>query len=164
MHLVRSISAAGMAAVVAWPAGAAEDLPLTGVWEGLQVCDDVDGGVQQNFVTDDRVEITQRGERIRLRRIRQDRALDLFYEGPVMPLEGSPRVEAMVTVCGGNYEARETVRLRRVRTDSDGGGTFDAESLYMSSDVSELPGIQIFGTCKWAYERVSTRDPNVPRC
>lgn len=164
--MIRVLLAAGtlgIFGVAAFPAGGG-DSDLTGTWEGLQVCDDVDGGVQQNFVTDDRVEITQSADVLRLRRVTRDGAHALIYGGPVMELQGSTRREAMVWVCGGTYEARETLRLRRVRTDADGSGTFDAESLYASTDAPGLEGIQIFGTCKWAYERVSAEDPEVPSC
>jgi hypothetical protein len=164
--LIRVLVAAGVLGtfgVAASPAGGS-DSDLTGTWEGLQVCDDVDGGVQQNFVTDDHVEISQQGDRLRLRRVTRDGAQALIYQGPVLELQGSTRSETMISVCGGTYEARETLRLRRVRTDADGSATFDAESLYESTDAPGLEGIQIFGTCKWAYERVSTADPRVPGC
>ena len=166
MILIRvlvAVGALGALGVAALPVGSS-DSDLTGTWEGQQVCDDVDAGVQQNFVTDDRVEITQRGDQLRLRRVTRDGAHALIYEGPVMKLQGSTRSEAMVWVCGGTYEARETLRLRRLRADADGSGMFDAESLYESTDAPGLEGIQIFGTCKWAYERVSRQDPQVPSC
>ena len=67
-------------------------------------------------------------------------------------------------MCGGSYEAHEMVRLRRVRVNEDASGSFDAESLYESADAPELEGVLIFGTCKWAYERVSTSNPRVPLC
>jgi hypothetical protein len=137
---------------------------LTGIWEGIQVCDDSQGGVQVNFVADDRVEITQQDGFLRLRRVTQDGAASLLYEGPVTALASSERFEAMVSVCGGSYKAKEMVRLRRVQVNEDGSGSFDAESLYESADAPGFEDVQIFGTCKWAYERVSTNDPRVPRC
>lgn len=142
----------------------AQEGDLTGIWQGVQVCDDTDGGTEQNFVTDDRVEISQRGDHLRLRRVTQDGALSLTYYGLVVPIESSDRFEAMVSVCDGNYEASEMLRLRRVRVEADGSGSFDGESLYASSDAPGLRGVQIFGTCKWAYRRVSSDDPGVPRC
>jgi hypothetical protein len=137
---------------------------LTGIWEGILVCDDSQGGVQVNFVTDDRVEITERDGHLRLRRVTQDGAESLLHEGPVVALASSERFEAMVSVCGGSYKAKEMVRLRRVQVNEDGSGSFDAESLYESADAPWVEGDQIFGTCKWAYERVSTSNPRVPRC
>ena len=116
------------------------------------------------WITDDRVEITQQGDHLRLRRVTRDGAHALIYEGPVMSLQGSTPREAMVSACGGTYEASEMLRLRRVRADADGSGMFDAESLYVSTDAPGLEGIQIFGTCKWAYERVTAEDPRVPGC
>ena len=47
---------------------------LTGIWEGIQVCDDLEAGVQFNFVADDRVEITQQDGLLRLRRVTQNGA------------------------------------------------------------------------------------------
>ena len=137
---------------------------LTGIWEGILVCDDSQAGVQVNFVAEDRVEITQQDGLLRLRRVTQDGADSLLYEGPVTALASSERFEAMVSVCGGSYKAKEMVRLRRVQVNEDGSGSFDAESLYESADAPGVEGDQIFGTCKWAYERVSTSNPRVPRC
>jgi hypothetical protein len=145
-------------------AASADEASLTGIWEGIQVCDDSQAGVQLNFVADDQVEITQRDGHLGLRRVTQDGAASLLYEGTVMALASSERFEAMVSGCGGSYEAQEMVRLRRVRVNEDGSGSFDAESLYESADAPELEGVLIFGTCKWAYERVSTSNPRVPRC
>jgi hypothetical protein len=145
-------------------AALADEASLTGIWEGIQVCDDSQDGVQVNFVADDRVEITQRDGNLRFRRLTQDGTGSLLYEGTVVALAASERFEAMVSVCGGSYEAQEMVRLRRVQVTEDGSGSFDAESLYESADAPAFQGVQIFGTCKWAYERVSTSDPRVPRC
>ena len=136
MTLIRVLVAAGALGsfgVVA-PSAGGSDSNLTGTWEGLQVCDDVYGGVPQNFVTDDRVEITQQGDHLRLRRVTRDGAHALIYEGPVMSLQGSTRREAMVSACGGTYEASEMLRLRRVRADADGSGMFDAQ------DTDSIPG------------------------
>ena len=137
---------------------------LTGTWEGILVCDDVQAGVQLNFVADDPVAITQQDGLLRLRRVTQDGADSLLYEGPVVALESSERFEAMVSVCGGSYKAKEMVRLRRVQVNEDGSGSFDAESLYESADAPGFEDDQIFGMCKCAYERASTSNPRVPRC
>ena len=45
---------------------------LTGIWEGIQVCDDSQAGVQVNFVADDQVEITQQDGLPRLQQVTQD--------------------------------------------------------------------------------------------
>jgi hypothetical protein len=159
LGLVGSLVANG-----AMAAGGATAANLTGTWKGLQVCDDNRGGDQDNFVADDRVEITQTGQSVRLRRVAQDGSRALIYQGRVAPITGSARVEALVSVCGGAYVAQEMVRLRRVLTNADGSGRFDAESLYESSAVPGLEGTEILGTCKWAYQRVSADDPGVPVC
>jgi hypothetical protein len=84
------------------------------------------------------------------------------------PVTEIPAARSYTTVrdstCGGSYKAKETVRLRRVQVNEDSSGSFDAESLYESADAPGFEGVQIFGTCKWAYERVSTSNPRVPRC
>jgi hypothetical protein len=138
------------------------EVDLTGTWEGVQVCDDLIEGEFANFVADDRVEITQDGSRLRLRRVANESRL--IYEGSLARIVGAAHVEALVSICDGTYVAQEMVRLRRVLTKEDGSGTFDAESLYESTDAPGFEEIEIFGTCKWAYERVSIEDPNVPAC
>lgn len=145
-------------------AGDATSADLTGTWEGLLVCDDYRGGEQANFVADDRVEITQSGEGVRLRRVAQDGSRPLIYAGRLAPITDSGRVEALVSVCGGAYVAQEMLRLRRALANADGSGSFDAESLYESTAVPGLEGTLFLGTCKWAYQRVSAEDPGVPAC
>lgn len=160
-----ALALVGSLACSAFPAPAQEaGADLTGVWEGIQVCDDNRGGEQINYVTDDRVEISQSDRSLRLRRVTQDGDSALIYEGGVVPVVGSTRVDALVTVCDGSYLAEEMLRLRRVRADADGSGSFDAESLYQSTDAPGLSGTEIVGSCKWAYQRVSTDDPDVPAC
>jgi hypothetical protein len=106
-----------------------DEASLTEIWEGIQVCDDPHAGVQLEIVADDRVEITQRDGHLRLQRVTQDGSASLLYEGTVVTLASSERFEAMVSICGGSYEAQEIVRLRRVRVNENGSGSFDAESL-----------------------------------
>jgi hypothetical protein len=158
----------GLVSMLASGFGSAADddviADLTGTWEGLQVCDNNTGGEQINFVTDDQVEITQDGSRIRLRRVAKDGTRALIYEGSLARIDGAAHVEALVSICDGTYVAQEMLRLRRVLTKEEGSGTFDAESLFESTDAPGLEEIEIFGTCKWAYERVSIEDPNLPAC
>jgi hypothetical protein len=168
MDRIGTALALGVAgSLVSGSALAAADAPsadLTGTWKGLLVCDDYRGGEQANFVADDRVEITQTGQSVRLRRVAQDGSRALIYAGRIAPITDSARVEALVSVCGGAYVAQEMLRLRRVLTSADGSGTFDAESLYESTAVPGLEGTEILGTCKWAYQRASAQDPGVPAC
>ena len=94
------------------------------------MCDDSQAGVQVNFVAEDLVEITEKDGLLGLQRVTEDGADFPLYEGPVAALVASERFEAMVSVCGGSYTAKEMVRLRRVQVNEDGSGSFDAESLY----------------------------------
>ena len=153
-----------LAIVLFGSAALAQDAKLTGTWQGVQVCDDTYDGVAEPFVSEDQIEISQRGDRLRLRRIIRGGELALVYKGTVVSLASSDRFEAMASVCGGSYRAEEMLRLRNVSVDADGSGTFDGESLFATADAPSFPGVQIYGSCKWAYERVSSDDPHVPRC
>ena len=104
--------------------GDLSDVDLTGTWVGTQVCDELIGGEYVNFTAaEDQVLVIQEGDRLRLTN------LSLVYEGVIQEVQGSDFVEAVVGVCGGDYEAQEIVRLRRIFT--SGGehrkGHFDAD-------------------------------------
>jgi hypothetical protein len=134
---------------------------LTGTWEGTQICDELIGGEYFNFVAvTDQLLLVQEGNRLRFFN------LDLVYEGVIQEVAGQNSREALAGVCGGEYEAQEIVRLRRIFT--SGGehdlGHFDADSIFFTDDFPEARGVLDFDTCKWAYERVSTERPNVPEC
>ena len=127
------------------------------------MCDDSEGGVQVNFVSDDRVEITEKDGLLRFRRVTQDGAASLLYEGPVVALASSERFEAMVSVCAVLQSQRDGAAQTR-------SGERGWQRLVRCREPVRKRGcagfedVQIFGTCKWAYERVSTSDPRVPRC
>ncbi len=142
------------------PQAEAFSFDLTGTWIGTQVCDDLVDGVPENFVlTDNLLEISQDGQNIRMKNF------GLLYEGVAQKIAGGPtKGEAVVSVCGGNFEAQEIVRIKRIRTGGPGAGSWDAESIFQSDAVPGSIGEQDFSTCKWAYERISTDDPNVPAC
>ena len=75
-------------------------------------------------------------------------------------------VEAVVGVCGGDYEAQEIVRLRRIFTSGGehGKGHFDANSIFFTDDFPGARGVLDFDTCKWLYDLVSQEPPEVPEC
>jgi hypothetical protein len=150
------VSGAGLATEVAFD--------LTGTWQGILICNDNAGGNQVNFVRDDRVEISQEGDRLRFRRASQDGTESFLYEGRAVPIDGADRFEALVTACGGNIEVQEMVRLRRALTLEDGTGTFDAESIFAASDLPGLEGTLLISSCRYAYSRESSEDPAVPSC
>jgi hypothetical protein len=66
-------------------------------------------------------------------------------------------------ICGGDYKAEEIVRLRRIEA-SETAARFDADSIFFTDDFPLGRGTLDFETCKWAYERVSTERPDVPKC
>jgi hypothetical protein len=140
---------------------------LTGTWQGAQVCDDFAGGEFSIFtLADNPLLVVQDGDKIRFVSAGSppnEIADDLVYEGLVQPVEDGSQAEALASICGGDYEAQETVRLRRITVSAD-GGHFDADSIFFTDDYPQAKGILIFETCKWAYERVSTTPPSVPAC
>ena len=141
--------------------GNSSDVDLTGTWVGTQVCDELIGGEYFNFTAaEDQVLVIQEGDRLRLTN------LSLVYEGVIQEVQGSDFVEAVVGVCGGDYEAQEIVRLRRIFTSGGehGKGHFDADSIFFTDDFPGARGVLDFDTCKWLYDRVSQEPPEVPEC
>ena len=143
------------------------EVDLTGTWEGAQICDDLIEGEFVHFVDDDhRLLFVQDGDTFRLlytAKPEGEISDDLVYEGIIQTVEGSDHFEALAGICGGDYEAQEIVRLRRIET-SEAVGRFDADSIFFTDDFPSAEGDRDFETCKWAYERVSTEPPEVPEC
>ena len=134
---------------------------LTGTWIGTQVCDDFVGGKFENFVvTEDEVQISQCGDEIRMS------TLGLLYTGVIQENEECKDTgEALLTVCGGDFEAQEMVRILRIRAKkNETAGSWDAISIFQSTEYPGNEGVQDFATCKWAYERTDASDPEVPTC
>jgi hypothetical protein len=131
------------------------------------MCDELIGGKFVNFVIiDNPILVVQDGDRFRFLYVGEPEdevADDLVYEGVIQNVEGSDQFEALAGICGGDYKAEEIVRLRRIET-SETGGQFDAESVFFTDDFPLNDGAREFDTCKWAYERVSTERPDVPKC
>jgi len=132
---------------------------MTGTWKGTQVCNDLTEGVAENYLLqDDIVEISQQGMDIRMT------GLGLLYEGVGQRTAGPIKGEAVVSVCGGEFEAQEIVRIQRIQTGGAGQGSWDAISIFESKEYPGIEGDENFSSCKWVYERISTDDPNVPGC
>jgi hypothetical protein len=93
----------------------------------------------------------------------EELADDLLYEGVIQTVEGSDHLEAMAGICGGDYQAEEIVRLRRIET-SETSARFDADSIFFTDDFPAFRGTLDFETCKWAYTRASMERPDVPKC
>ena len=141
--------------------GDSSDVDLTRTWEGTQICDELIGGEYFNFMAaEDQLLVIQEGIRLRLIN------LSLVYEGIIQEVQASDFGEAVVGICGGDYEAQEIVRLRRIFT--SGGehdkGHFDADFIFFTDDFPEARGVLDFDTCKWLYDRVSQEPPDVPEC
>jgi hypothetical protein len=134
---------------------------LTGTWRGTQVCDELIGGKFENFVViKDKLQISQSGDKIRMSN------LGLLYRGVIQKNEECKETgEAILTVCGGDFEAQEMVRILRIRAKkNETAGSWDAISIFQTTEYPGSEGVQDFATCKWAYERTDTCDPEVPTC
>jgi hypothetical protein len=71
--------------------------------------------------------------------------------------------EAMAGICGDDYKPEELVQLRRIET-SKIAACFDADRVFFTDGLPEFKATVDFATCKWAYKRVSTERPDVPKC
>jgi hypothetical protein len=143
----------------------AQEVDLTGTWEGAQICEELIGGEFVNsVVVDSPLLVVQDGDTFRFVVIGDEEELadDLIYEGVIQNIEGSDHFEALVGICGGDYETEEIVRLRRIEV-LDDTAHFDADSIFFTDDFPSEEVLD-FDTCKWAYERVSTEPPDVPEC
>jgi hypothetical protein len=140
------------------------EVDLTGTWEGEKVCDQFSDGEFRNFVlVDDVLLIIQDDDTFRFVDLLGTQVPDdIVYEGVIQAVDGSDQFEALAGICGGDFNAEEVVRLRRINISED-VASFDAESIFFTEDF-EFEGDRIFATCKWAYERVSTELPDVPEC
>jgi hypothetical protein len=143
----------------------AQEVDLTGTWEGAEICEDLVGGEFAQFVADNTLLVIQDGDKFRFLYIGDEEEIadDLLYEGVIQNVEGSDHFEALAGLCGGDYKAEEIVRLRRIEVLED-TARFDADSIFFTDDFPSAEGVLDFGTCKWAYERVSTEAPDVPEC
>jgi hypothetical protein len=142
------------------------EVDLTGTWEGAQICEGLIGGEFNNFVVvDNTLLVIQDGDEFRFVYVGDEEEIadDLLYEGVIQNVEGSDHFEALAGICGGDYEAEEIVRLRRIKVLED-GARFDADSIFFTDDFPPAEGVLDFEICKWAYERVSTEPPDVPKC
>jgi hypothetical protein len=142
------------------------EVDLTGTWEGEKICDQLNEGEFRNFVqVDDVLLVIQDGDTFRFVDLGTQPEIpdDLVYEGVIQNVEGSNNLEALAGICGGDYNAQAIIRLRRIAI-SETEASFDAESVFFTEDFLLFEGNRIFATCKWAYERVSTELPEVPRC
>lgn len=139
---------------------------LTGTWIGTQICDEIVGGKFENFVvTEDEVQISQCGDEIRMTTSGLS-TFGLLYSGVIQENEECKDTgEAILTVCGGDFEAQEMVRIMRIRAKkNETAGSWDAISIFQSSEYPGYEGVQDFATCKWAFERTDASDPEVPTC
>ena len=139
---------------------------LTGTWIGTQICDEIVGGKFENFVvTEDEVQISQCGDEIRMTTSGLS-TFGLLYSGVIQENEECKDTgEAILTVCGGDYEGQEMVRIMRIRAKkNETAGSWDAISIFQSSEYPGYEGVQDFATCKWAFERTDASDPEVPTC
>lgn len=142
---------------------AANAIDLTGEWRGTEVCDEVDGGTPGVFTETSPIFIRQRanGRFTMLFRLNGGNA-DALYEGVVREVAGGGH-EAVAIACGGDFASQEVVRLRPIVAKGR-KGLFNGESQFFTDDFPGSEGVINFGTCKYAYERVSTARPVLGRC
>jgi hypothetical protein len=151
------LAAAGVVGILSISGPAvAGSLDLTGTWEGQAVCDELIDGEYTLHVFPDPLEITQVGDRVRVS------GFGVLYEGTIQRLKGGPNDgEAMIHACGGVPE-NEVVRIQHIVTKGNDEGRLDANTHYESDFF--FPGQRAYGTCKWNYNRVSSKDPEVLAC
>ena len=142
-------------ALAGFAAASAQPLPdVTGTYVGTQICDDLVDGERQNFLlADNLLLMKQDGDVVYMANF------DLLYKGTIQGAEGKS-AEALVSVCGGDFEAQEIVRIRRIRTNkATGEGAWDATSIFESED-----GGRTYSECKWEYTRISDDEPDFTPC
>ena len=138
---------------------------LTGEWHGSEICDEVDAGKRNVFVETSPIFIRQEANgRFRmLFRLENGRA-DVIYGGLSQPTDGRGRGhEGIAIACGGAFKSQEVIRLQPL---IGKGPTplFDGESQFFTNDFPGSNGAANFGTCKYAYTRVSASAPAIARC
>jgi hypothetical protein len=144
-------------------AQATDGFDLTGEWHGTEICDELDGGRRNVFVERSPIFIRQRpdGRFVMLFRLENGNA-DVVYEGIVQRVAAGGH-EAVAIACGGDFRSQEVIRFRPI-TAVGAKGLFNGESQFFTNDFPGSGGVTNFGTCKYAYERVSTVRPDVRSC
>ena len=148
--MIKTIAILTLTFATAWAANP----DVTGTYIGTQLCDDLVDGERQNFLlTDNVLYLKQDGDILYMNNF------DLLYSGTLQAAEGQS-AEALVSVCGGDFEAQEIVRIRRIRVKngSKGGAAWDADSIFYTKN--DVVFGRTFSTCKWEYERTSTDVPD----
>ncbi len=142
----RLLAFASTLAPLAFGPGALADdgseVDLTGTWEGAQICDELVGGEFSDFViVDNPLLVVQDGDTFRFLVVGSEDAIadDLVYEGVIQRVEGSDHFEALASICGGDYQAEEIVRLRQIET-SKSAARFNAEIGLLHRRLSIVPG------------------------
>ena len=118
-------------------------------------------------IVDNPLLVVQDGDRFRFLYTgepEEELADDLVYEGVIQTVEGSDHFEALAGICGGDYQAEELVRLRRIETTETVGASMPTLSSSPMTFRCSGGASSDFETCKWAYTRVSTERPDVPKC
>lgn len=149
--------------ILATTANAAEPIDLTGEWRGTEVCDELDDGTPGVFADTSPILIRQHadGRFTMLFRLEGGRA-NVIYEGLVRKVAGGGH-EAIAIACGGAFKSQEVVRFRPVVVQGR-TGLLNGESQFYTADFPGSGGAVNFGTCKYAYGRVSRVRPAIRRC
>lgn len=145
------------------PAQAADGFDLTGEWHGSEICDELGNGQPGVFVETSPIFIRQRPDGTFRMVFRLDNGkADVIYEGIVQAVATGGH-EAVAIGCGGDFRSQEVIRLRPAIATAT-SGVLNGESQFFTNDFPGSGGAISFGTCKYAYNRVSTERPVIPRC
>jgi hypothetical protein len=143
----------------------ADDVTLTGTYEGFFVCDDVTDGEGGAFGRAMTMEVVQSGAEIAMR---NTVAVDpsgpeshTLYRGRVAAAGGP--VSGYVEACGGTFPHRELVRIVPASPSRE-PFSFAADTIFVSDAVPGVGDKLVVESCKWALTRVSTETPEFEPC
>jgi hypothetical protein len=145
---------------------AADQLSLTGTYEGFFVCDDVTDGAGGGFGRAMTMEVVQNGDRIDMR---NTAAVDssgapshTVFRGQVAAAPGDGALSGYVEACESTFEHKELVRIFPASPSRRPFG-FAADTVFVSDSVPGVHGL-VAESCKWSLERVSAETPRFEMC
>lgn len=166
-RVVLLVLAAGGVHVATGAGAGAEEINLTGTWEGSYTCVGTFDGEPFTETLEFETLVIQSGDRIRLE-YDDEGGVGSVYQGVVRPVEpGGSFLSGIVQACGGDYPFEELIRLKNAFTfEEDEGftGSMDGDSIFVTNDFPGLEGSLEIDTCVYGFNRISTEAPEVTRC